>query len=207
MDFLGDITHLIISLIFSFLFWTFVSVEQKLLHQFKGVRGFHTLLAENPMLRYKTSNGPITTPLGLLSLSTMSSSMYYQHSANAPNNFSTRSYHSGQSSYLSRSTYSHSLYADEEEMKKEILKEREKDLREEEEHTMMQLVIQSLVTEPDLKAQKTNSGPKNIQLANSVKVVPNSEKTADFEHIGQAASFKPDFNENKLQIDIGGIQS
>ena len=92
-------------------------------------------------------------------------------------------------------------------MKKEILKEREKDLREEEEHTMMQLVIQSLVTEPDLKAQKTNSGPKNIQLANSVKVVPNSEKTADFEHIGQAASFKPDFNENKLQIDIGGIQS
>jgi len=138
MDFLGDITHLVISLIFSFLFWTFVSVEQKLLHQFKGVRGFHTLLAENPMLRYKTSNGPITTPLGLLSLSTMSSSMYYQHSPNAPGTFSTtRSYHSGHSSYLSRSAYSHSLYQDEEEMKYEILKEREKDLREEEEHTMM----------------------------------------------------------------------
>lgn len=81
MDFLDDITHLVISMIFAFLFWNFVSVEQKLLHQFKGVRGFHTLLAENPMLRYKTSNGPITTPLGLLSLSTMSSSMYYQHNS------------------------------------------------------------------------------------------------------------------------------
>ena len=79
-------------------------------------------------------------------------------------------------------------------MKYEILKEREKDLREEEEHTMMQLVIQSLVREPDLKPQKNTNGPKKIQLTNSVKVAPNYEKTADFEQIGQAASFKPDYD-------------
>ena len=76
MDVVDDILNAAITAIYLFVFSTFETVEQRIreLHPDWETNGILGLFSNNPMLRYRTSSGPITSPMGLLSLSTMSQS-------------------------------------------------------------------------------------------------------------------------------------
>lgn len=78
MDVVDDVFNASITAIYCFVFSTFATVEQRIrdLHPDSEQNGLLGLFSNNPMLRYKTSYGPITSPMGLLSLSTMSQSHY-----------------------------------------------------------------------------------------------------------------------------------
>ena len=74
MDVVDDIFNAGITAIYCFIFSTFATSEQRIreLHPDSEQNGILGLFSNNPMLRYRTSYGPITSPMGLLSLSTMS---------------------------------------------------------------------------------------------------------------------------------------
>ena len=74
MDVVDDILTAGITAIYLFVFSTFATTERRIreLHPDSEKNGILGLFSNNPMLRYRTSNGPITSPMGLLSLSTMS---------------------------------------------------------------------------------------------------------------------------------------
>lgn len=74
MDVVDDIFNISITSIYLFVFSVFMTVEQRIrdLHPDSEQNGLLGLFSNNPMLRYRTSHGPITSPMGLLSLSTMS---------------------------------------------------------------------------------------------------------------------------------------
>lgn len=74
MDVVDDVLNAGITAIYLFVFSTFMTVEHKIreMHPDCDKKGILGLFSNNPMLRYRTSNGPITSPMGLLALSTMS---------------------------------------------------------------------------------------------------------------------------------------
>ena len=82
MDVVDDILNAGITAIYLFVFSRFMTVERRIreLHPDCETNGILGLFSNNPMLRYRTSNGPITSPMGLLSLSTM----YQTHAAYYP---------------------------------------------------------------------------------------------------------------------------
>ena len=62
MDILDDVCSFMITLIYIYLFTQYFNTERRLMKIYgKGIR-------DNPMLRYKTQNGPITSPMGLIGL-------------------------------------------------------------------------------------------------------------------------------------------
>ena len=69
MDILDDACSSMIALIYIYLFWQYFSTEKRLMKIFGGG------LRDNPMLRYKTQNGPITSPMGLIGLTQAQSFM------------------------------------------------------------------------------------------------------------------------------------
>lgn len=74
MDVVDDLFNIGITAIYCTVFSTFATVERRIreLHPDSEQNGILGLFSNNPMLRYRTSYGPITSPMGLLSLSTMS---------------------------------------------------------------------------------------------------------------------------------------
>ena len=100
MDVVDDALNAGITAIYLFVFTTFATVEQRIrdLHPDCERNGILGLFSDNPMLRYRTSHGPITSPMGLLTLSTMAQTYnnYY------PSKLSS----SGHGSQYSQLTYS-----------------------------------------------------------------------------------------------------
>ena len=76
MDVVDDILNAGITAIYLFVFSSFSIVEQRIRELYPDweKNGIVGLFSNNPMLRYRTHNGPITSPMGLLALSTMSQS-------------------------------------------------------------------------------------------------------------------------------------
>lgn len=98
-----------------------MTVEHRIreLHPDCEQNGILGLFSNNPMLRYRTENGPITSPMGLLSLST--STMSQVHSAYLPTKLNREDNTRKSSNYLTR-----------EKKEREIKKLREEAEREEE---------------------------------------------------------------------------
>ena len=62
MDILDDACSFMITLIYIYLFSQYFMTERRLMKIYgRGIR-------DNPMLRYKTQNGPITSSMGLIGL-------------------------------------------------------------------------------------------------------------------------------------------
>ena len=125
------------------------------------------------MLRYRTENGPITSPMGLLSLST--STISQVHSTYLPAKLTRDD--------SSRHSSSSVIREKKERQIKEMRKEAE---REEEQHLIMQIVVQSFVSERAHKCEGDNANSRRrisgtISSNQSGKSFSNLGTTSDAE--------------------------
>ena len=152
MDVFDDALSAMVTAIYIFLFFQFFKVEKRLMKMLKVVNKdakVNRLFMNNPMLRYKTSNGPITSPLELLSLSTFAQTNYYYTTPGS--NYSHLS-----ESRISNGTYrsrGSSHYQELAERQKTMEEVKLNDLREEAAHVIMQVIVQSFVKDRPCESQ------------------------------------------------------